>query len=671
MKENVAYCDYSILRRKRNPVKEELNSRLTKVTSINDYVRNVNDLYHSNRVRTFVRSKKNKFEAIFSIFLHSLHYACSNSSIIPKRFRKIAHTLPEEIEYILRTEKPTSHLLESAHEFDPKFQNKISQLLSIFFYGDTELNVDFKIVDKKLLKNVEISYAALLLQLDNRHDFQHVLQWISSIMAQSVTDSYLSLSGLSNFPNVIIKDILLREPTSEYEFDLMLEFFYHYADSTSVFLVPLVENMVRSANRYKFTKLEEVITIVLTKKGNIEENTLNKLVCVLSDLGEGKNTREHYLNVLNAQRLVVDAILERKGTITPLGYLGIANGLVPLSAGRAGKFLNFAIDLGLATQSEIELASIVGLRLSKSPESLIQTFDSTVSSTSAANNPNIWKELFMNLEKFELLNRDNSNEFLGKIQSHEFAGARNELLSHLDLDHAISVSSSMNNKGLGIILDKLYRTDEKFEIFGEGYNYARHIFYNISSPSRPTVGVVLLGESFHNPKEAYNLYRRLLREHCDDIPSEKGLLSLLVPAFLDPSLLWENRCAAQIAVHEFRKHCKRTLDDVEGTLVPSNSLWKPYIKLLGRCNYQDELSEIMKLWEDLEITPERETLALLLASFPEGIGESKRRHAAKYLVSEQEPKEIHDVKDLSESPIWDWPEAHEVNHIRDLISRRY
>ena len=666
MLELVPYCDYSILKRKKNLFTEELHPYLRKVTTVGDYIRNVNDFHHSKKVRTFTRSKKNKFEAIFSIILHALHYACANTSAVPKSFLKLSHNLPQEVEYILKSTK-SSQFLKQAHELDPNFQKEVAQLVNLYSYGDTKLSFDTRKIDQKLLKNIEISYAALLLQLDNRHEFQHLLQWISSIMAPTVTDCCQSLTGLSTFPNVVIKDVLLREPTSEYEFDLMFDLFQHYAEVNTVFSEVLIKNMIHFANRYKFTKLEELVQIILTKSSQSDDAMLNRLVCSLADLGEMKSSRNHYLSVLNAQRLIIDKILERKGEIAPLGYLGIARGLIPLSPQRAGKFLLFVLDQKLTTE-ESQLASIIKLKLSQSPDTLIRTFDSTMGDVTLEKSPDLWKELFINLEHFNLLNEQNSLGFLKKVETPQFSDAKNELLSHLDLNDILEKTITMNNRSLGIILDKLYRSKKHFHVFGEGYNYARHIFHYISSPSRSTVGVVLLGESFENPPQAYDLYLSLLEKHCDNIPNEKCLLSLLIPPYLDPTLKWGNRYASQIAVHEFRKHCKRSLDDVEGTIIPSNSLWKPYVKLLGRCNYQDELSEVMKLWEDLNVIPERETLAMLLASLPVGVGESKRRHAVKYLVPNEDSGQI---QDLSETPNWDWPDDHELYFQREKIVQRF
>lgn len=666
MLEKIAYCDYTVLRKRRNLVSEELHPYLTKITSVNYFLRNVKDLYNPNsKVRTYTKSRKRKLEATFSIFLHSLHFACLGSNKVPKRFIKIFSKIPEDIKFNINSKKSPSELINQARELDKKFDNNLNELISLYYHGDTDLKVDKSLITGNALQTLRLSYGALLLELGDKYNVNHLMKWISSLMADNVSDCCHSLAEESNFPGFIIKELLLRPPTSEYEFDLMFEFFNKYVESTSMVSEIIVQNIFRSANRYKFNKLDDIVKILLTKTSDISDQFLEDIICLMASLEESKNSRDHYLHILSSQRLLVDAILERKGEITSLGYLGIAHGLLPLSIPRAHKFFEFALDRGLSSPREEKLASIVRLKLSRSPETLIQNFDHTMGDVALSKDPEIWKELLLSLQKFDLLNEENSKGFVKRLKGADFDEARTELLPYQSLNEIEKFDSSLNNKSVAIILEKLYRSKETLPIFGAAYNYARQIFNHITSPSRSIVGAVLLGESFHNPEEAYDLYNRLLERHCDRIPNERCLNSLILPAYMDSSLKWENRLASQIAVHEFRKHCKRSVDDIEGTLIPSNAIWKSYIKLLGRCNYQDELSEIIKLWENLKFTPERETLAMLLGILPEGMGESKRQHASKYLVSDKS-----ELEGILEDPQWEWPESYELNYWRDRILRK-
>lgn len=667
MLEDIAYCDYTILRKSRfGPITEELHPYLIKITSLADFVRNVKNSYNSNsKVRTYTKSKKRKLESIFSMFLHSLHFACLGSKKVPKRFRRIMREIPEDIKYNISLSP--HELLDQAQKFDKNFEKNVHKLITLYLYGDTDLMIDRNRIGPEALEIVKVSYAALLSQLGDKYNCRHIMKWISSLMAHNVSDCCHSLIAESEFPGFIIKNLLLRAPTSEYEFDLMFEFYNKYIKSTSIVPEIIVQNLVRSANRYKFEKLDDIVKILLTKISAVSDEYLENIVCLMADLEESKNTRDHYLHILSSQRLLVDAILGRKGKMTPLGYLGIAHGLLPLSTARANKFLEFATDQGFSSPREENLASIVRLKLSQSPEALIHNFDQTMGDLKLSKDTRIWKELLLSLEKFDLLNEDNSKGFAKRLQGRQYGEAKTELLPHQPLDQLLEGEPTLNNKSLGIILKKLYKTNEPLPIFGTGFNYARQIFNHISSPSRSIVGTVLLGESFHNPQEAYNLYKRLLEAHCDNEPNERCVISLIIPAYTDRTLRWDNRLASQIAVHEFRKHCKRSIDDIEGSFIPSNSLWKPYIKLLGRYNYQDELSEIMKLWGDLKITPERETLAMLLASLPEGMGESKIKHASKYLVTDRDPQEL---EGILEEPQWEWPEDYELKYWRGRILKK-
>jgi len=670
-----------ILQRKKNAVITKISDNVMRLTSIDDYVRNVKTIYNPNsKVRKFTPTRKRKLEATFSLLLHSLHYACLGPGVIFQQSQEMASSLPEEVEHNINSKKSKKYRLENGDPLnsavgtlktirnkDPSFEVKVNQLLSLYKYGQTRYSSNMYVSDGKLLANVHISLASLISSIS--HDscgyfFQDVLKWISSVMAQNVTDSCYSLTGLKTFPNFIIKDILLRNPRSEYEFDLMFEFYQLYCKATHCIPEQVVTNLIQASNRFKFSKLKNILEMAIDRIPCANDIILNRLICAISNVGEAKNTRDHYLSILASQRLIVDFILQKKGSISPLGYLGIAQGLLPLSPERSNRVLGFAKCQGELTPEENKLANIVRLRLSESPELLIQNFDKTVLDDTNSKDSAIWEELFHNLKKFELLNEENSARFMKKFNHGYLPKAATELSPFRTLDDIFQNGTPMNNKSLCAILKKLYESKEnQFEVFGAGYHFARHIFNNIVSPDRSIVGTVLFHESFRDPVGAYDLYNKLLSDHCEDIPNEKCLLSLILPGYLNPTLRWQNRFASQIAVHEFRKHCKKSLDDVDGTFVPSNSLWKPYLKLLGRFNYQDELADVLKTWEDLKIVPERETLAIYLAALPGGIGDAKRKHAVKYLVS-NEPQE------LSETPTWDWPDEHEIEIQRAYIHKR-
>ncbi|CCH46230.1 hypothetical protein BN7_5821 [Wickerhamomyces ciferrii] len=675
LKEGIPYGDLCMLIRQRNKIHEKVNPRRSLIT-IDHFKRNI--LQHYNEVgetRLDIKShqKVESLSKLFILLMHLLHYASAFGSVerVPKEVNHISYNIPRLIGSDINNSIPKDKLTKDTQ-----------QLINLYTGGSSELYT--KVVHNGLKGNIELVYTAVKSHLVSNQNLEDIMKWISSILASNITDSCFAIEGQSNLPNFVLEDIISRLPRSEYEFDLIYYLFKQYAESSNAAGVPMivVENMIFYGIRFKPHKLPELAQIILSIKSMGNKDKVNRLISLMAGVGESKNSRDHKLFILSAQRVLVDFLLENKLKISPLGYLGISYSLLSLSSKRSAKFYNFAMNEELQTKEERQLASIIKLQLSKSPQSLMQSFDDEITNESLSKDSTLWHELFKGLDDFELLNKENSEIFTkalseSEINEQQIDEAKAILQKYQSVSTIFNSGTSIySNKRLSSIIRSLYKSKDQFKIYDTGSDYARNIFQHLAEPSRSIIGEVLLCESYHNPHNSYDLYKRLLETHCDGIPNENCLISLILPAYkFGKSLIWDNRYASQIAVHEFRKHCKKKIDDAQGVIIPSNSIWKPYIKLLGQCDYQDEIGEIIGIWEDLKIIPERETIAMLLASMPDGFAEVIIKHAKTHLeVLQNESNDLEDDTDdsnidLEQAPTWDWPEDYEVHYWRSTIKR--
>lgn len=163
--------------------------------------------------------------------------------------------------------------------------------------------------------------------------------------------------------------------------------------------------------------------------------------------------------------------------------------------------------------------------------------------------------------------------------------------------------------------------------------------------------MMLNGEVAHRPEEIFSLYC----EHLEGKIPDQQCLAALLRACLERKhghvISWGALYAPQVAVHEFKKYVAQKVPltrPSEDGLVPSNQLWKLYIRVLVEASYLAELAEIIRWWEQVQFRPPKSTLLLLLRALPREFAERHIKHAASV------PADAHFLL------LWPWPTVDEL-----------
>lgn len=659
LQEQIAICDYKVLKTETNKIMSgTLNPIVANMVTLADFRRNVKDGHNLRTIRRFKNTKKAKLQSSFCLLLHTLHYAClpmDKHTGTTNYFRnKIYNEIGNNLN--LRTPKKIQEMVKKCRSQDPDLEKKVIQCLALYMYGDSTLSIHLS-NSSASLSNITAALSGVLTELGPSR-FSDLLGWISCIMASNVTDACCALRGQSSIPLFISKDILERTPRSDYEVELLIELYQRLdCDNCSI---KILENLICSTKLHKHESLEALVNLIVEKEKVLSLENLNKLVFLIGERTHKVKSKQYAFTLIRCQRVLIDSVEDGVSSVNATGYFGMAQSLSGASMSRARLFLEQGQKV-METKEDHLLMQRTKLALSGSKYELYDNFNSTRFGT--ATDGQLWSDFFQLSHDFGALTERRSVDFVQQQRGiSTLQASQGPVVRTLPLELLLQMDSGFGNSSICALISKLYQKTTSLKSLKTGADAARHVFSSLSQPTRSVVGEVLLGESYIDPSQAYTRFTKFVNRYCDGVPNEKCLMSLLFPALNHSGLKWENRKAPQLAVHEFRKAVKMRLDDRSKPLLASEELWRTYILLCGRCDYQYELTEVFEAWEQLRFSPDKKTLGMLLGAVPDGVGERIRSHGVKYLCP--------DTHDEIETDVWDWPSKKEIGHWRHTITKK-
>lgn len=488
-----------------------------------------------------------------------------------------------------------------------------------------------------------------------------LVSWIQSLEAPSVTAACQELANLTEIPAFVTSDILLRTPMSKDELDLQLDLWemfmvpigkaYHTKTShTSI----IVENLAYYCVQYNPSRLSGFVSSTLdfftsTKSGFafklIDLSFVNGLIWKLAYyyVQSSSQSRANAMGIIRAHENLVK--FATHSNLSQEGYMGVVMAISQVSEEKSHKLFEISKTRFHEHTTYFHAANIY---LSKTPEQLLHNFNSSLAQHPLS--AMMWLFFVKKLQTFELLNENRAQKLLKELVSRKEDLIISKdiiltLLQPIDSVNAIEVfAETLSSAGIiknyaNIVHNKYMALLFKFgreknvhkpyldQIIRNTSNIAcaRHLYSNLPRKTTSNVGTMLNGEVLHQPEKVYDFY---LDELHGRIPDESSLLALLRAAVKPQNrgLMWGQLYAFQVSVHEFKKHVAESEKSTEGIL-PSNKLWKMYIRVLSAADYLAELAEIIRWWEQVHFEPPRSTLMLLLQSLPDEFAERHIKHA--------------------------------------------
>lgn len=509
--------------------------------------------------------------------------------------------------------------------------------------------------------------------------------WLRSLQAPTVTHACNHLANLTNIPECVSSNILLRSPLSKEEVALQLDLWetfiepiakaYHRKPShpSSIIQNLAYYTVHLSPNRLPELVRSSVDFLTSTKYGFkfsvMTPHFANKLIYSMAlNLIQNSSNSTSAVHVIKAQEHLVK-FLTHQG-LSQRGYVGIVLAIVHESEDNAFKLFKISQAHYPDHTQEYHLACIY---LSTTPEQLLHNFNKAVVQYPAS--ATFWYFLAKKLLQFELLtevrafklleklvnrrkdlliSKDTVLTLLRPIESVNGIEAAITLLedaemlpSYRDIVHRKYMSLlyrySMEKNVRKPYLDKVIKRSSNLEC-------ARHLYSLTEHKRTSSVGAMLSGEVYHQPQNIYNLYKRELEGRVPDESCLSALLRASVAQPLGRVMVWGQLFAPQVAVHEFKKHVSLQVDD-DG-LVPSARLWTWYVKVLICSGYMAELADIIRWWELVQFVPPKGLLLLLLRLLP---SEFVLRHLKHVSLM---------PKNSTHVSRWPWPSAEELSEAK-------
>lgn len=488
-----------------------------------------------------------------------------------------------------------------------------------------------------------------------------IIPWLRCLFASSVSEANGHLQQASYIPPCIYSDVLLRTPISRKELHMQLNLWKPsiaeiglYYDSRTSHLTTIMANLSYYCVHYDHTCLFDLTKHNLKhftadnpqrKYSVFKPSQVNKLLWTLTSIlmHTFLPSSQTSMSVIRSQELLVKHITH--ANLSQLGFMAVVISLRRVAEEKAQKLLKYAKQQYQEPSVEVYVADIY---LSATPEQLLHNFNLAMShyETSAT----LWLAFVTKTNEFSLLTEHRSLKVLDQLleRSKKLIISKQIillLLQPIKTVHAMEEfiaklqRADMFLQYLGIVhsryLQILYQNSEgkslrkpylnKFNRSSSNIECARLLYSSIDRKTVSNIGVMLAGESSHQPENLYDLYQQELGTTA---PDENCLVALLRAASRkyseDHRLWWNQHHASQIAVYEFRLSVSETYDDSK--IMPSNKTWQLYIGLLRDCDYTSELSEIMRWWEQLHFVPEKETLLKLLQALPVPFAQRHVKH---------------------------------------------
>lgn len=516
--------------------------------------------------------------------------------------------------------------------------------------------------------------------LTTNHD---LLAWLRLLQAPTVSEACEHLSNLVEIPAFVTSDILFRTPMSKEELYLQLDIWETfiepiakaYHDKTT-HTSAMVNNIAYYCVQYDATKLPSFVSATIDFFTSTSTGYTYKLVDVafanslLWKLAYyyvqcSSHSKSNGMCLVRAQEPLVKFATHLR--LSQEGYMGIVVALSHVSEEKAEKLMEMSKIHFHEHSSHYHMANIY---ISQTPEQLIHSFNEAIAQY--PNSAALWLAFVKKLQAFELLTEARAHKLLK-----ELVGRKNDLIISKDIvltllqlvESVNGIETFLNvldSAGLmhsygNVVRNKymalLYRFNkdrnvskpylDKFVQSTSNIECARHLYKSTKRKTTANVGTMLNGEVAYQPETIYDLYQSELQGRT---PDESCLLALLRAARLRPrTLMWGPMYATQVAVHEFKKNV-RQLPESDGFL-PSNKLWKEYIRLLESAEYLAELAELIQWWEKVQFVPNRSTLLLLLQALPAEYAERHITHALSV------PRDSNFVS------CWPWPQVEEFRSL--------
>ncbi|ODV80713.1 uncharacterized protein CANTADRAFT_88634 [Suhomyces tanzawaensis NRRL Y-17324] len=385
--------------------------------------------------------------------------------------------------------------------------------------------------------------------------------------------------------------------------------------------------------------------------------------------------------------------------LTLKSHMGIALAINTMSNVKAAQLMTVAEKRFFTGEKSVPnkdmLAyNITKVYLSKEPEELVENFNSYA--VDYSHSTALWLSFIKRLQQMGLLTENRSIKILNELTKikhkvivskdivsllikpirglnglHAFISALRDIDKDILKAHASTIlpkymTMLYRNYGARNITQNYYPWDPqpskqalgKFKGFDSVEDYARYLYNHcIRNKSPRVIGAMLQGEAMSKPESVYDLYQKELINK--GLVPDKTCLTALIRASMKPSktdscILWGNFYAPQVAIHEFAIHVKQDSNDSTSSIVPDDTLWQQYIRMLSKYSYSFELSEIIQWWEKLGFRPKHTTLMLLLGALPLDHSNRHIRHVHK-VRSDNERMGI-EAKDKE----WNWPTVEEL-----------
>ncbi|KAI5952804.1 hypothetical protein KGF54_003671 [Candida jiufengensis] len=547
-----------------------------------------------------------------------------------------------------------------------------------------ELATRFKVkVNKDLELGVQC-FQSISGLLKKPHTIKDLGDWIESIMSSSISKSTPLLSKTT--PAFVLLDVVSRNSPFKEQYKTQFELWTHNLrillrdrQIDDYIVKSVFENLIYFAIMYEPSDLKQLIKLTLdTKSGGSksESKFLSDLIWKLAYFAS-RHQKIDYMEIANAQEVLVGRIKSSHFQLTLNGYLGIALVMSELSPAKALKLLEVAERKFLSnTNSNKDLVNynMTKIWLAKDPEEATNNFKFAIDEFITSSK--LWSIFIKKLKKCNILTESRAMLLFKKLIDSKVK-VTSELISEIlypikDYYHMEEIyhltKNELNNECGKIFLPKYiellqkFRNDKslpqtifpwdeplqvaangKFKGFSSVQEYLDELYHKNSNKSIQFIASYM--KSINNPREVFEFYEKEIIDK-NHSPNALCLGTLIKSA----KKLNKFDQYTQFAIDEFIKNVKK--DNYSTGITPDNLLWFNYISLLAKFNNISELSKILKWWLDINFQPKKITLMQLLYVLPQDFSYRHIKH--------------HEIANSRND--WDWPTVEEYNNFKESKS---
>jgi len=610
-------------------------------------------------------------------------------------------------EYISRQRANQKQFLSSLSYLKSPYNNlQVSSICQNLFE-----EFDIPYVEDEIIESCVSLFLAIAKK--SQYTMDDFTKWIKSVVSDNVNDACGHLRNLTNIPESVLVDVLLRTPISKQEFQLQLDMWLQFIKPITIAYIEkysLIKACFNNLIFYSIHQLPSSLVLLITQSLNfftdsrsgcqnsiITPDYLNEIIWDLAYNSVRGPPAQSINHIIKAQETLMkyfasDGLEDKKPyqQLTLKSYMAIAMAIDSISHEKAIQIFKIA-ETRFSKPSKKDLAAynVVKTFLSSTPEALMSTFNSAAVNYSHVSM--LWLVFIRKLGDFHLVNEARSIKIVNEMMKHKDdliitkdiiamlihpikgLNSFDRFLKKLDKDLVDRYSNILIPKYISMLYknhsstltQSKYPWDQVFEQTSNGFkgfpstiDYARHLYYTKVKKSPRNIGIMLQGEAICNPENVYNLYK----EELKGLPPDSGCIYALMKASTknDGSgncILWGDLYAPQVAVHTFKMNVKMEEKD-DSRINPDTRLWQQYIRLLSKFDYIEELALLIQWWEKIKFTPNHKTLLMLLQALPP---EHSARYISHYEKVRQDSKKVGSHNQApSDSHHWPWPTAEQV-----------